>query len=38
LQQLSVDREEFQNLLRQLAEAEGRSDLSHWDQDAGALS
>jgi gamma-butyrobetaine dioxygenase len=38
LQQLSVDREEFQNLFRQLAEAEGRSDLSHWDQDAGALS
>lgn len=38
LQQLSVDREEFQSLFRQLAEAEGRDDLSHWDQDAGALS
>ncbi len=38
LQQLSVDREEFQNLFRQLAEMEGRNDLSHWDQDAGALS
>ncbi|MDH3536889.1 MAG: TauD/TfdA family dioxygenase, partial [Gammaproteobacteria bacterium] len=38
LQQLSVDREEFQSLFRQLAEAEGRTDLAHWDQDAGALS
>ncbi|MCP4877452.1 MAG: hypothetical protein GY896_18480 [Gammaproteobacteria bacterium] len=38
LQQLSVDREEFHNLLRQLAEKESRYDLSHWDQDAGALS
>lgn len=38
LQQLSIDREEFQNLFRQLAEAQGRDDLSRWDQDAGALS
>ncbi len=38
LQQLSVDREEFQNLFRQLADTEGRIDLSRWDQDAGALS
>jgi gamma-butyrobetaine dioxygenase len=38
LQQLSVDREEFQSLFRQLAEAEDRVELSHWDQDAGALS
>ena len=38
LQQLSVDREEFQSLFRQLAEAQGRDDLSQWDQDAGSLS
>jgi gamma-butyrobetaine dioxygenase len=38
LQQLSVDREEFHSRFRQLAEAQGRSDLSQWDQDAGALS
>lgn len=38
LQQLSVDREEFQNRFRQLTEAEGRSDLGNWNQDAGALS
>ena len=38
LQQLSIDREEFQNLFRQLAEAQGRDDLSCWNQDAGALS
>jgi gamma-butyrobetaine dioxygenase len=38
LQQLSVDREEFQNRLRQLAEAQGRSDIARWQQDGGALS
>ena len=38
LQQLSVDREEFQSQFRLLAEAEGRDDLSQWDQDAGSLS
>ncbi|MCP4766549.1 MAG: hypothetical protein GY875_09770 [Gammaproteobacteria bacterium] len=38
IQQLSVDREEFQSMFRQLAEAQGRSDLAQWDQDAGALS
>jgi gamma-butyrobetaine dioxygenase len=38
IQQLSIDREEFQNLFRQLAESCDRDDLSAWDQDAGALS
>ena len=38
LQQLSIDREEFQNQFRQLAETQGRDDISRWDQDAGALS
>ena len=38
LQQLSIDREEFQNMFRQLAENQNRDDLSQWDQDAGALS
>ena len=38
LQQLSIDREEFQNRLRQLAEAQGRYDIAHWQQDGGALS
>jgi gamma-butyrobetaine dioxygenase len=38
LQQVSVDREEFHNRFRQLAESCGRFDLSAWDPDAGALS
>lgn len=38
IQQLSVDREEFQNRFRQLAESCRRFDLSLWEPDAGALS
>lgn len=38
IQQLSVDREEFHNRFRQLAESCGRFDLSAWEPDAGALS
>lgn len=38
IQQLSIDREEFQNIFRQLAESQSRFDISHWEQDAGALS
>lgn len=38
IQQLSVDREEFHNRFRQLAEACERPDLSLWEPDAGALS
>jgi gamma-butyrobetaine dioxygenase len=38
IQQVSVDREEYQNMFRQLAESCGRFDLSAWDPDAGALS
>ncbi len=38
IQQLSVDREEFQNRFRQLAESCARDDLSAWEPDAGALS
>ena len=38
IQQLSIDREEFHNFFRQLAESQNRFDLSNWEQDAGALS
>lgn len=38
IQQLSVDREEFHNRFRQLAETCGRFDLSVWEPDAGVLS
>ena len=38
IQQLSVDREEFHNCFRQLAESQNRFDLANWEQDAGALS
>ena len=38
LQQVSVDREEFHNVLRQLAEKLGRSDLANLDSDAGVSS
>lgn len=38
LQQLSVDREEFHNLMRQLAEKCGRDDLVNLDTDSGVLS
>ena len=38
LQQLSVDREEFHNRLRQLADQLGREDIRHWEADAGCLS
>lgn len=38
LQQLSIDREEFHNQFRQLAESLGRMDLAQWEPDAGALS
>lgn len=38
LQQLSVDREEFHNLMRQLAEKCGRADLANLDTDSGVLS
>jgi gamma-butyrobetaine dioxygenase len=38
IQQLSIDREEFHSFFRQLAESQGRYDLSNWEQDAGALS
>ncbi len=38
LQQLSIDREEFHNRLRQLADQLGREDISNWEPDAGCLS
>ncbi|MEM7562559.1 MAG: TauD/TfdA family dioxygenase [Pseudomonadota bacterium] len=38
IQQLSVDREEFHSVFRQLAESLNRHDLANWEQDAGALS
>jgi gamma-butyrobetaine dioxygenase len=38
LQQLSVNREEFQNRLRVLAESHGRHEDAWFEQDAGALS
>ena len=38
IQQLSVDREAFHSLFRQLAEYQQRFDLSHWEPDAGVLS
>lgn len=38
LQQVSIDREEFQSVFRQLAEEVGRCDLANWEPDAGVLS
>ncbi len=38
IQQVSVDREEFHNRFRQLAESCQRPELSAWEPDAGALS
>ena len=38
IQQVSIDRDEFHSLFRQLAEEVGRPDLSLWEPDAGALS
>ncbi len=38
IQQVSVDREEFHNVFRQLAERLGRFDLANWEPDAGVLS
>ncbi len=38
LQQVSVDREEFHNFFRQLAEQQGRIDLARIEPDAGVLS
>jgi hypothetical protein len=34
----SVDREEFHNRFRQLAESQNQFDLSRWEPDAGVLS
>jgi len=38
IQQVSIDREEFHNVFRQLAERLGRFDLANWEPDAGVLS
>jgi gamma-butyrobetaine dioxygenase len=38
IQQLSVDREEFHNQFRQLAESISREEFQHWEPDAGLLS
>lgn len=38
LQQVSIERDEFHNLFRQLAEQVGRYDLANWEPDAGALT
>lgn len=38
IQQLSVDREEFHNVFRQLAESLGREEYLNWEPDAGLLS
>ena len=38
IQQVSVERDEFHNLFRQLAEQLGRFDLANWEPDAGVLS
>jgi len=38
IQQVSVDREEFHNRFRQLAESCDHDELSAWEPDAGALS
>lgn len=38
IQQLSVDREEFHNVFRQLAEKLGDESIKHWEPDAGLLS
>ncbi len=37
IQQVSIERDEFHNRFRQLAEQVGRYDLSNWEPDAGAL-
>ena len=37
IQQVSIERDEFHNRFRQLAEQVGRHDLSNWEPDAGAL-
>ncbi len=37
IQQVSIERDEFHNLFRQLAEEVGRFDLANWEPDAGAL-
>ncbi len=37
IQQVSIERDEFHNRFRQLAEQVGRFDLSNWEPDAGAL-
>ncbi len=37
IQQVSIERDEFHNLFRQLAEEMGRFDLANWEPDAGAL-
>ncbi|MEM7426307.1 MAG: TauD/TfdA family dioxygenase [Pseudomonadota bacterium] len=37
IQQVSIERDEFHNLFRQLAEQVGRFDLANWEPDAGAL-
>lgn len=38
IQQLSVDREEWHNLFRQLGDRLGRDDIANWEPDAGVLS
>ena len=38
IQQVSIDREEFHNVFRQLAEQLGRFDLANWKPDAGVLT
>jgi hypothetical protein len=38
IQQLSVGREEFQNIFRQLGEQLGDESVIHWEPDAGLLS
>ena len=37
IQQVSIERDEFHNIFRQLAEQVGRFDLAKWEPDAGAL-
>ncbi|MGI9462755.1 MAG: TauD/TfdA family dioxygenase [Aestuariivirgaceae bacterium] len=38
IQQVSIERDEFHNRFRQLAEQVGRFDLASWEPDAGVLS
>ena len=38
IQQLSVDREEFQNVFRQLGEHLNDESVLHWEPDAGFLA